>query len=618
MRGAPHAHCLLWLTEDGETIKKKVLINGEKKEIEVPKPAPCFKNSVFGKFGEEREHGKKELIDFINSLVTIENNELATRNIHSHSFTCHKNKKKVVRIQPHEGHGKFKPPNESSLLTLPKCRFQFPRFPMLISKILEPLSTEEYSEEEIKIATKNLKKIQKFLCRQTYASKRGEVTEERKRFLKLTFEEFLSHLDLTLEQYEMALKTSIKGHAKLFLQRSPEQVFINNYNKKIMKMHDSNQDISIVIDEFQVAQYLVSYLTKAEAGCSKLLRQLDEECSREGIGFSDKLKKFRKALDQTREVGIQEAVYRLMGFPVTKASRKVKFISTADRQHRDGLLKGNLDTVGDGESPFMNSSIDYYESRPDSLEDLTLADFEAYYEIVAKKDKFEECDDNFDDENEKNNTMPVLLLKNNMGKIRKRLRPAIIRYYLNKREDYEYVRGILLLFVPFRNEQKEISEQNVLKIYKHIIEDPERNENLELQLSFYQPYQTLLESISELIENESDSEDEDGEEEQTDMNDEYEKTEETTSEADIESFLKDFNKEKIETTDLMEKEDLLKLIRTLNVEQRKILDDLVERLMNTDYKSNPIHLYVSGDAGMVFINFVLCFLLIILQTLLFN
>ena len=74
---------------------------------------------------------------------------------------------------------------------------------------------------------------------------------------------------------------------------------------------------------------------------------------------------------------------------------------------------------------------------------------------------------------------------------------------------------------------------------------------------------------------------------------------ETTSEADIESFLKDLNQEKIETTDLMDKEELLKLIRTLNVEQRKILDDLVERLLNTDYKSNPIYLYVSGDAGII-------------------
>ena len=103
---------------------------------------------------------------------------------------------------------------------------------MLVSKILEPLSTEDHSEEEIEKATKDLKKIQKFMIRQTYSYKKGEVTEEGQRFLKLTFEEFLDHLDLTENEYEMALKPSIKGRAKLFLQRSPEQVFINKYNKK--------------------------------------------------------------------------------------------------------------------------------------------------------------------------------------------------------------------------------------------------------------------------------------------------------------------------------------------------------------------------------------------------
>merc|ERR1711940_412599 len=106
-----------------------------------------------------------------------------------------------------------------------------------------------------------------------------------------------------------------------------------------------------------------------------LLRQLDEECSREGIGFSDKLKKFRKALDQTREVSIQEAVYRLMGFPITKASRKVKYISTTDKQQRDGLLKSNLDNLKDGESAFFSGLTDYYENRPDEYEDLTQADY---------------------------------------------------------------------------------------------------------------------------------------------------------------------------------------------------------------------------------------------------
>ena len=200
-----------------------------------------------------------------------------------------------------------------------------------------------------------------------------------------------------------------------------------------------------------------------------------------------------------------------------------------------------------------------------------------------------------DNETEKLNSSPLLNLKNMMGKIRKRVRPAVIRYFLNKQDDYEYVRGILLLFTPFRNEQQQISEQNAKKIYEHIREDPERNAHLEYQLDFYQPFQSLLQDIEKIVdEEESDSEDD------ADINredGEFDKMEETTSKADIETFLRDFTQEKIETTDLMEKEELLVLIRTLNREQRKIFDDVMERLMRTDHDSDPFYLYVSGDAG---------------------
>ena len=285
-----------------------------------------------------------------------------------------------------------------------------------------------------------------------------------------------------------------------------------------------------------------------------------------------------------------------MGFPIVKSSRKVKYISTADKQHRDGLLKGNLDSLQDGENPFLNSLIDYYECRPNELEELTLADFGAFFEIVTKHEKFEECEDNLDDDYENNNRNQTMNLKNGMGKIRKRVKPAVIRYVLNKSDEYEYIRGILLLFVPFRNEQKEISERNVLKKYKIIKEDPEENEKLQYQLDFYQPYQELLESIEGLVEEEEESDDEE------DMNVDdpgTEKVQETTSEADIETFLKDFDKEKVETTDLIDKSVLLEMIRSLNRNQRKIFDDVMERLMRTNFEDCPFYLYISGDAGRI-------------------
>ena len=244
MRGAPHAHILLWLVEEGETQEKRIVFNGHIKTIEVPKPAPCFRNTVFGKFGEERIQGKKELLEFIQSVVSIENNRLATRNIHGHSFTCQKGKKKVIKIQPNEGHGKFNP-NGENLLIFPKCRFSFPRFPMPESKILEPMNPQETSEEQLKIAAKNFKKIQKFIIRQTFSFKKEEISEARKRFFELSFDKFLWHLDLSEVEYFQALQSQITGRAQLFLKRDTSQVFVNNYNINIMEMHDANMDISI-------------------------------------------------------------------------------------------------------------------------------------------------------------------------------------------------------------------------------------------------------------------------------------------------------------------------------------------------------------------------------------
>ena len=106
-----------------------------------------------------------------------------------------------------------------------------------------------------------------------------------------------------------------------------------------------------------------------------LFREVDEQCAKEGLSYSDKLKHFAKALDQSREVSVQEIVYRLLGLPMTQFSRKIKYLSTTSSEKRDGILKPNLDELEEGESVFLKSAVDYYEKRPDYLEELTLADF---------------------------------------------------------------------------------------------------------------------------------------------------------------------------------------------------------------------------------------------------
>ena len=75
------------------------------------------------------------------------------------------------------------------------------------------------------------------------------------------------------------------------------------------------------------------------------------------------LNKLATVLDKHREVSIQEAVYRMMGFPMTKSSVVVKYLSTIHPHQRDGLLKGDLKNLPEDESIFHNSPQTYFEHR---------------------------------------------------------------------------------------------------------------------------------------------------------------------------------------------------------------------------------------------------------------
>ena len=63
----------------------------------------------------------------------------------------------------------------------------------------------------------------------------------------------------------------------VFMKRKVRDIFINGYNKKIMRMFKANHDLQICIDQYSCAQYICGYLTKNESGMSKLLKAVDEE-----------------------------------------------------------------------------------------------------------------------------------------------------------------------------------------------------------------------------------------------------------------------------------------------------------------------------------------------------
>ena len=228
--------------------------------------------------------------------------------------------------------------------------------------------------------------------------------------------------EIAKQRYLNALKADIKGAGFVYQKRDPKDVFINNYNKKLMPILQANHDIQYVVDHFACANYITSYLTKNESGMSKLLKTLEEECK--DLSKMDQLNKFASVLDKHREVSIQEIVYRLLGLAMSKFSSKVKFLSTSHPNFRDGLLKGNLDELHDNESVFHMSAHQYYENRPlnheediVNWEEMTLAEFWANYEVSQTKPS------------QQRSTLQPLI--NNSGFISTRKKPAVLRYFLN-------------------------------------------------------------------------------------------------------------------------------------------------------------------------------------------
>ena len=110
-----------------------------------------------------------------------------------------------------------------------------------------------------------------------------------------------------------------------------------------MRVFQSNHDLQICLDPYAAGQYMTKYITKNEAGSSRFLQAVIEETI--NLKQMDRLKALSKVLDKHREISVQEAVYRLMGLPMSKSSIKVKYLSTSHPHHRDGLLKGRIEAT---------------------------------------------------------------------------------------------------------------------------------------------------------------------------------------------------------------------------------------------------------------------------------
>ena len=310
-RGAPHVHLLAWVQDKDK------------------KAFPSISNTKPEDIPEKLLHIAKlhDQIIACNMPGEDMDPELRSRiekfQVHSDSFTCFKKKKRIT-IKKNEGHGISKPPpNAIDLIAINICRFGFPKFPMDKTVALMAYSKNE-DKDVIAQGKKDFSMIRKFLLRQTYCppGAKKEDQEGYKKLVSLSFREFLIQvgmfegLDIEEEdamekartRYLNALRASIRGEMTVFPKRDTKSLYVNHYNKKLMKHHGANQDITYIGDSYGVAGYVCGYLTKAESGQSALLKKIDEEYKH--LPEQEKLRKFAACLDK-RYVFIQLSLYNL-------------------------------------------------------------------------------------------------------------------------------------------------------------------------------------------------------------------------------------------------------------------------------------------------------------------
>ena len=209
--------------------------------------------------------------------------------------------------------------------------------------------------------------------------------------------------------------------------------------------------------------------------------QLDaaaKEARRGNLDLKKQVRHIGNVFSNCVEVSAQEAVYLDLQIPLTKCTRDIVFINTSIPEERFFLLKPKAalaELPAESTDAEADNVIQRYSKRPKQLGKFCLADYVSKIDIIYPKgnklpgkaddtnddDSFVSSsedggDDCFDDNDSQKSDL--LFKAKNGTKYKKRKVPRIIRYvkYNKKRNPENYFREQLMLFVPWRNEQKDL------------------------------------------------------------------------------------------------------------------------------------------------------------------
>ena len=358
--------------------------------------------------------GNQESIDDCSQFIDLYsscqkesvNEELIKYQIHKHSFSCRKHNSD-------------------------KCRFNIPLFPMRKTTLLEPLETD--------IPRKSIRRKLKSL----------QLLLESKPFSDI--DEFLKDAKLGHDEYIALIRKSL-CKPKVFLKRQPCEHNVNPFNPELLSLYQANMDIQFITDAYACVSYVVDYINKSNRGMSAMLRELSNNLRNQPIDSLQKIRVIASKFVNATEISAQEAAYHVLELPLTMSSRTVEYINTGNVSERVRLLKPRktLEELDpDSEDVYAANCLHHYSNRPQSLENLCLADFVANYTYATFR-----------------KTSNYLKLENGDGFVCKRKVNKVLRYRRYSSQDMlNYYRELLTLFHPWRDEAIDVLNTDVEAVF---------------------------------------------------------------------------------------------------------------------------------------------------------
>ncbi|XP_058494640.1 uncharacterized protein LOC131465769 [Solea solea] len=411
-RGSPHVHCLFWIEN-----APKIDENTDEEVVQfIDKYVTC-----------ELPSQDEGLLDIVTSVQ---------QHSKRHSKTCRKNKT--------------------------VCRFNFPR-PASSQTFVCRTTEDEASKNMCQCKNVDVNTNQVICtCGKQGQDKPEKMDKELASNILKAIKSALSNEDLTFDTtenlfqslginqalFEAAYKRCARK-THVVLKRQPNEVWINQYSKPLLKCWNANLDIQYVVDAYACIVYIISYISKAEREMGLLLANAQKEASKGNVSAKQALKNLGSVYLHNRDVCAQEAVYRLTNMHLRENSRNVVFVPTGENVVKMSLpinvlrekATANELTTSD---MWMTSLVERYKNRPNdsTFNNMCIATFASEYRILTKNQK----------------SKNPIKLNNNCGFVTKRTRtqPAVVRYMrVSETKNSElFHMSILQLFLPYRVDEQ--------------------------------------------------------------------------------------------------------------------------------------------------------------------